>query len=248
MLVGMRRYRYFLAFVATAAFILPSVGAAIWLRRPGNIWWQTSHPIAFVTLVTVLIVGTLVGAVLSRHRLAIIALASSIFITFLFGCWYVSMQSQLMFQWFLPVRAVVVAGRPYPQQRQLLITSVDGGLSVMLTNSRHEEPKPMDDKLLIAKYNNGPVSYPGRRPFDAVWSTASDPEIGMQGQYFIVMPLWFLMLFCLIAPSLYARKFLILRRRKRDGLCLACGYDMRATADKCPECAWTPPPAPIPTK
>jgi hypothetical protein len=49
-------------------------------------------------------------------------------------------------------------------------------------------------------------------------------------------PHWFIAL-VLIGPSLLAlRKSRRLRHRLAAGLCPACGYDLRASEDRCPEC------------
>ena len=39
-----------------------------------------------------------------------------------------------------------------------------------------------------------------------------------------------------VLPAVRVRSLLRERRRKRHGLCLACGYDLRATPGRCPEC------------
>ena len=54
--------------------------------------------------------------------------------------------------------------------------------------------------------------------------------------FLINIPLWLPMLG--FGPIVTWNWFLVLRRRKRKklGLCLKCGYDLRASKDRCPEC------------
>jgi hypothetical protein len=53
------------------------------------------------------------------------------------------------------------------------------------------------------------------------------------------IPLWFVATLLAIAPGVAARRLRHERRRRRRiaaGLCGACGYDVRASGERCPEC------------
>jgi hypothetical protein len=55
----------------------------------------------------------------------------------------------------------------------------------------------------------------------------------------IGFPHWFLLPFFAAMPLMGLRRTWIRRRRARMGLCVKCGYDLRASPDRCPECGAT---------
>ncbi len=52
----------------------------------------------------------------------------------------------------------------------------------------------------------------------------------------IGVPHWFIALLCLPLPLIAFRRWRRKRRIEREGLCHVCGYDLRASVDRCPEC------------
>jgi hypothetical protein len=56
----------------------------------------------------------------------------------------------------------------------------------------------------------------------------------------IVVPHWFLVILFATMPLTRLGLFIRRRRRKVEGRCAKCGYDLRATPERCPECGTAP--------
>jgi hypothetical protein len=53
----------------------------------------------------------------------------------------------------------------------------------------------------------------------------------------LAVPYWAIMLSVVVtAPGFVALRYVRRRRRQRSGHCPVCGYDLRATPERCPEC------------
>ena len=66
----------------------------------------------------------------------------------------------------------------------------------------------------------------------------------LQGKrgYVLSVPYWGVALLTTLLPAIAFRQFLSRRRQGSETrmLCLTCGYDLRATPDRCPECGTVP--------
>jgi hypothetical protein len=75
---------------------------------------------------------------------------------------------------------------------------------------------------------------PGRREILGISSGASTFN-GAPARW-IIVPLWVLSVITAILPAMWLWHWRRMARRVRAGFCRACGYDLRATPQQCPEC------------
>ena len=60
---------------------------------------------------------------------------------------------------------------------------------------------------------------------------------GLHGEYSVTAPFWLAALIFTVYPALaFIRGPLRRYRRRKLGLCVTCGYDLRGSSDLCPEC------------
>jgi hypothetical protein len=71
-------------------------------------------------------------------------------------------------------------------------------------------------------------------------STGASSEYGAESSWIIATPAWLIMIVSLLMPLQRVFSFISRHRRKRRRLCVQCGYDVRATPDRCPECGTAP--------
>ncbi|MCH8965804.1 MAG: hypothetical protein IIB58_12630 [Planctomycetes bacterium] len=118
--------------------------------------------------------------------------------------------------------------------------TVGGGLPFGALEVPKEEAPPFDDHSLLLGVGFGYVHW-GLAYFYSVPDPAVDPSPGMvyvcSSHVGVSVPLW-LLIILFSAQPLYVLFFHYHRPRKRKklGLCLKCGYDLRGSKERCPEC------------
>ena len=69
--------------------------------------------------------------------------------------------------------------------------------------------------------------------FFNIFHPSRDPAVK---EWYLAIRLWPISALTAIAPCVYLLRRFRRNRRKKLGLCKECGYDLRATTDRCPEC------------
>ena len=68
------------------------------------------------------------------------------------------------------------------------------------------------------------------------YTSAVDTEASGRPCFYLAVPIPIYLLVLIIPPCLIARRRMVWKHRITHGLCLACGYDLQASPEKCPEC------------
>ena len=73
-----------------------------------------------------------------------------------------------------------------------------------------------------------------------VYGSGDDPYVtpgtpAMHG-WVLALPLWFITAMAATPLMIWGTSRVMRRRRRKGGFCATCGYDLRATPERCPEC------------
>jgi hypothetical protein len=148
-----------------------------------------------------------------------------------------------------------MAGGAFPDWMVIRLISDSGGLLFFHTNQRrtantsYERSFDAENQpyrgFRTYSFSEPPNGYPymrnypgwGKMGFGLFAGAPADPDPGLAySDQFIVVPFWFVILLFAALPS----RWILIPRRRKGGLCEKCGYDMRATPTRCPECGCVP--------
>ncbi len=98
----------------------------------------------------------------------------------------------------------------------------------------------------VEHYNGGAlisINIDGKYPSPMKFAPVHISEVapGRRSEHWaLIVPAWLIGLLAAVVPSAWLFRVLRDRRRQSMGCCRGCGYDLRATPDRCPECGAIP--------
>lgn len=130
------------------------------------------------------------------------------------------------------------------------IQTSHGTLSFVIDTFRQPEGTEQTAQHVGGFYRLRPFPQAHRLPFlarhgfDAFHhvNVEHDPFTTQFENYGVTVPSWLVALLLGILPAMWLRRWLA-RRGRGPNSCPACGYDLRATPERCPECGAIPAPA-----
>jgi hypothetical protein len=153
------------------------------------------------------------------------------------------------------VESISATSAAQQSSRTVILISANGGLGVIVYDAAIVEPDSTQSfvlKLLYLPRAGGWTRHRDPRskligsthqPLLQTIGFVMDRQTGnlVPGQVTfvvrtVVLPDWFTCLLAAALPAFWIRLTVRRRRRRRLGLCARCGYDLRASFGRCPEC------------
>jgi hypothetical protein len=157
--------------------------------------------------------------------------------------WTANLLACLLF--LLAVGAGVFWYRSYARQDVLTYYGRHGADSVFARrgsftwfNLKFDVPAPPDAKLEWRPMSR-PLTAKGDNKADHPTKSFLGFGLGestAEGYRFVSIPCWSAVTVLLLFPAVRVTWVVVRRKRRRAGACLTCGYDLRASAGRCPEC------------
>jgi hypothetical protein len=119
---------------------------------------------------------------------------------------------------------------------RLLIIGMDSGTTGVRDARNSQTCDQFLDGLFAPQYFKTPP-----REHRLLGFYCASGNSGKDGPFHIVaVPYWFILLLLALVPVAWLGRRRRAKRRRLAGRCPACGYDLRATPNQCPECGAVP--------